>query len=86
MYLPLSWRASQRSLEALSWESTLFEMIVWLLCEKEFRGSGKEMYREAKREAVSNLTLSRLTPSGQRPSVIHLHSSGGQSGLSCSVC
>lgn len=74
------------SLEGLSWESTLFEMIVWLLCEKEFRGAGKEMYREAKMGTVSNLTLSRLTPSGQRPSIIHLHSSDGQSGLSCSVC
>ena len=31
-------------------------MIVWLLCEKEFRGAGKEMYREAKREAVSNFS------------------------------
>lgn len=86
LYLPLSWRASPRSLEGLSWESTLSEMIVWLLCEKEFEGAGKEMYREAKMDTVSNLTLSRLAPSGQRPSVIHLHSSDGLSGLSCSVC
>lgn len=55
------------------------------VCEKEFRGAGKEMYREAKMGTVSNLTLSRLTPSGQGPSIIHLHSSDGQSGLTIAV-
>lgn len=59
---------------------------MWLLCEKEFGGAGKEMYREAKMDVVSSLTLSRLAPSGQRPSVIHLHSSDGLSGWFVMQC
>ena len=36
-------------------------------------GIGQEIDREAKMEAVSNMDLSGLVPSGQRPSFFHLH-------------
>lgn len=38
--------------------------------EKECRGTGKGTARQARMEAVSDTALSRLTPSGQRPSLL----------------
>lgn len=45
----------------------------------------RQTYREARMAAVSRMALSRLIPSGQRPSLIHLHSSNVQSGVSHSL-